>query len=653
LISSTTQGAGAKLGARPLGRADSRIGGLDGLRAVAVVAVVVYHLGTGLLPGGFLGVDLFFVISGFLITSLLLGELEASGRIALGAFYLRRARRLLPGLFLVLAATLAMAAVFARDAVHQVLRDLPGALLYVSNWWALAQEQSYFELVGRGNLLGHLWSLAVEEQFYLLWPLFLVGIAWLARRRGHRVRSAVLKTAWVGAALSTAWMGWLAVSISAPLSSDPTRVYFGTDSHAMSVLVGAGLGAVWNVRRMPSAIPRGGRAILTGAAVTALGLSSLLFVTVSEYTPWLYRGGFLVAAAVFALLVAAASHPASPAGAALDNRVMRWIGERSYGIYLWHWPLFLVTRPGIDLPWSGPGVEVGRVALVLLVADLSYRYVELPVRHGALGSWWAELQHRPAHRAPAQPRLGRGFAVAGGAAAALVLGGLIATAPTAQEVAASQTLGAVADLVDPVDQPSVPAGSMATPGDSSSLSATPAPTPAFSAAAGAGADGPASTVGMTGQQVSWYGDSVSLWAVDAIREAMPGVRIDAGLNRSPTVTFKRVRADLSAGRLRPIVVMHLGTAGPISEEALDAMLTGLEDRSRVVLVNSTARFAYVRPNNALLAEVAARHPNTVVVDWRAISAPHASWFSDGLHLTAAGKPQFAAVVRDAALDGAR
>ncbi len=374
--------------------AGSRIGGLDGLRAIAVTAVVIYHLGIEWLPGGFLGVDLFFVISGFLITTLLLTEVGVRGRIDFKGFYLRRARRLLPALVLMLIGTAIVVSTIATDVAEQFLRDLPGAALYVSNWWALGQEQSYFELIGRGNVLAHLWSLAVEEQFYLLWPVMLGGICWVANRRGMSRRRLVLVVALGGAVASTLWMSWLSVSRGMPIEADPTRVYFGTDTHAMSVLLGAALAAVWRPAHFRTVIPAGARTAVIGAGVVGLAMTAWLFVTVTEYTPWLYRGGFLLAAAVFALVIAAATHPGAPVGRLLDVAPLRWVGERSYGIYLWHWPIFLVTRPGVDIPWEGPLVDVGRVALTLGVAALSYRYVEVPIRHGAIGKAIASMRER-------------------------------------------------------------------------------------------------------------------------------------------------------------------------------------------------------------------------------------------------------------------
>ena len=642
--------------AAPAQRPRTRIGGLDGLRAVAVAAVVTYHLGYDRLPGGFLGVDLFFVISGFLITTLLLAELEKRGRIDLGAFYLRRARRLLPALLLVLAVTLVLVATVADDVARQTVRDTPAALLYASNWWAIAQDQSYFELVGRGNMLAHLWSLAVEEQFYLVWPAILLGLCVAAPRLGLRRRSLVRAVAIGGAVLSSIWMAVIAVGAGMPIDADPTRVYFGADTHASSVLLGAALATSWQVLRFRRDVVPGARVVLGVLGGVGLALTAWLLLTVSEYTEWLYRGGFLVVGLVFVALVAAATHPASPLGPWLDVAPLRWVGERSYGIYLWHWPVFLVTRPGVDVPWSGPLVDVARVGLVLGIAEISYRYVETTVRRGDLGAWFAR-RRSAVYAVGVETWLLATRTLVVLAAISVSLGalvGLLATAPTVEQVAAREGLGRTSEVVD-TGRPRTPVRAVvAVPPHSVSTSARAKATPA--AYAGALADGvsPADRplqdgVRLTSADVSWYGSSVDLWAVATLRKVVPGVAIDAGINRAPAFIEGRATRDLSAKRLRKAVVLHLGDAGPVSAAALDRTLSRLDDRVRVVLVNSTARFAFVGPGNRTLAAVARDHPNVVVADWKSYSAGHPEWFKDGLHLTAKGMPYYALFVRRAML----
>ena len=352
--------------------------GLDGLRAIAVAGVFLYHSRIDWLPGGFLGVDLFFVLSGYLITSLLLVEWDAGTRIDLRRFWLRRARRLLPALVVVVLAALVLSAIFARGDLARTRGDAVSSLLYYTNWHLIFANHSYFVRMGNPSLLEHLWSLAVEEQFYLVWPLLLVpGLVLIGRRRLPFVVAA-------GIVASTALM-WVLYS-----PTDPSRVYYGTDTRAFLLLMGILLALVWPaVERLRRALP-----LLELLGVSALVASVLLFRQMVDFNPTLYRGGDLAAAFCFAVLIAAVAHPGTGLGQALGVAPLRWLGERSYGIYLWHWPVVELMRPGADIPWTGPGVVVAQAAIVLSAATLSYRYVEQPIRTGSLQRRLAEYSRR-------------------------------------------------------------------------------------------------------------------------------------------------------------------------------------------------------------------------------------------------------------------
>ena len=356
--------------------------GLDGLRALAVIAVLLYHADLGA-SGGYLGVETFFVLSGFLITALLRAEWEQQGRVNLADFWLRRARRLLPALFVVLGGVLLLAAVLLPGDFASLRTDALAALAYVMNWRLVLSQQSYFDAGLRPSLLQHLWSLAVEEQFYLLWPLlFVLGMRWLGRR-------GLLVLTLMGVMAST-----LAMALLFDPGADPSRLYYGTDTRAAGMLLGAALALAWSPARAVAGGQRG-RA-LDAAGALALGGLLLAYLGFSEAHPFLYRGGFLALAIVTALLIVAATHPA----ARLLPRVLgvaplRWVGQRSYGMYLWHWPVFMLTRPGLDVPIDGVPLLALRFGLVLLLTELSYRYIEQPMRRGALGRWWRGLRTPP------------------------------------------------------------------------------------------------------------------------------------------------------------------------------------------------------------------------------------------------------------------
>ena len=377
------------------------IPGLDGLRALAVIAVLLYHAGLPIF-GGFLGVESFFVVSGFLITALLLVEWGHHGRIDLPAFWLRRARRLLPALFFMLAGTLIFASLGPRGVSASLRDDTLAALAYVMNWRLIWSGQPYFDPLVRPPLLQHLWSLAVEEQFYLLWPaLFVAGMRWL-RRGGLLVMTLA---AVVG---STLLMAWLDRS-----GADVSRIYYGTDTRAAGVLLGAALALVWTPGRVPAAASRRLGTLLDGAGTLALAGLIAGFISVSNQHPLLYRGGFALIATATALVIAALTHPQ----ARLLPRLLAWsplpaIGLRSYGLYLWHWPVFMVTRPYIDVPLDGPPLLALRLAIVAALVELSYRYVELPARRGAIERAWRRFWGAGGVPRPALPGGARGRTLA-------------------------------------------------------------------------------------------------------------------------------------------------------------------------------------------------------------------------------------------------
>ena len=360
---------------RALGASLGYVPALDGLRALAVLAVILYHAHLPpWLPGGFLGVEVFFVISGYLITSLLLKEWERDQRVNLKVFWLRRARRLLPALFLLLAVVLTFAVLFLPEEVAGLRPAALAAATYVSNWLLIFQNLSYFQTVGRPPLLQHLWSLAVEEQFYLIWPPLFFLLMRLLRRR------TVMLVAGAAALASTALM----IALYQP-DTDPSRIYYGTDTRAAGLLIGVVLAFIWAPGRR-SRVPA---VLLDGAGLLALAGLCFAFYRLNEFEPFLYLGGFSVVSLASALLIATAvDGRARLLPRMLGWGLLRWVGLRSYGIYLWHWPVFQVTRPQLDLPLDGLPLFALRLALTLVLVELSYRFVEMPVRTGALGRAW-------------------------------------------------------------------------------------------------------------------------------------------------------------------------------------------------------------------------------------------------------------------------
>jgi len=401
----------------PVKRGERYMPGLDGLRAIAVLGVVLYHLRFGWAEGGLLGVGVFFTLSGYLITDILLTQVRRGG-IKLKSFWGARARRLLPALFLMLTVVMAWVTVIGPHQPESFRTAALTAAGYVNNWWLIFHHQSYFARFAVSPL-NHLWSLSVEEQFYILWPfLLMIGIRFIPEVKnttGVRPRLA-------GAALVMALISGVLMAVLYHPSLDPSRDYYGTDTRALELLIGAALAMVWPSHRLREDIVPQARWTIDAVGVAGLVVIGLMFWRVNEFSPFLYRGGFAVLAFGSMLAVAALAHPASRLGPIVGCKPMRWIGERSYGIYLWTLPIIVLTSP--QGAW-GPSVPraILQVAAILVVAELSWRYVENPIRHGALGRLWAQWR---AGRLRRERVTRRGWAIVTASAivAALALAGL-------------------------------------------------------------------------------------------------------------------------------------------------------------------------------------------------------------------------------------
>jgi peptidoglycan/LPS O-acetylase OafA/YrhL len=421
-------------------RSDQRyMPGLDGLRAIAVLAVIAFHEQLGWAPGGLLGVGVFFTLSGYLITDLLLGYWRGTGKVRLADFWLRRARRLLPALFVMLAIVTGWVTIADRARLGSLRGAVAAAATYSSNWYLITTHASYFSRFAPPQPLDHLWSLAVEEQFYLLWPWLLLAGLVAIRWRPAAVKWLTVPT--VGLAVASA----VATQLLYQPGFDPTRIYQGTDTRAFGLLVGAALAMVWPSDRAARA-GRRVRISLDVPGIAGLAVIAVMVWRVGQYSPFLYQGGLVLLSVATAAVVAAIAVPGSVVGRALSWAPLRWLGVRSYGIYLWHYPVILLTSP------AGGTTDLTRVAAqtaaTIGIAALSWRYIEEPIRHGALGRLVTQLRTAPT-------RLGwhGGVAVAGTAAVlAIGLAGLagafgIPPAPGSGALGGSSALAASTNTV--------------------------------------------------------------------------------------------------------------------------------------------------------------------------------------------------------------
>ena len=580
-----------------------RFAGLDGLRAIAVILVLVYHLFPSAgLASGFVGVDVFFVVSGFLITSLLLRPTRHSVRHRLFDFWRRRARRLLPALLLVLTVCSTAAWMIGGDVLVGIGRQVLGAATFSYNWVALASGADYF-MASEPELFRNVWSLAVEEQFYLLWPVLLLGLVAVVRSRWIRVVLAL-----VAAAGSVWWMAQL-------VSTDAvTRAYFGTDSHAFGLLLGIAL--AFAVANMPTREWMLSRAARVGGVV--IGTAGLALVVGSAVVPDASFPGVLLVASVGTLLaILAGVMPGSWFGRAIDVQPLKWIGDRSYGIYLWHWPVLLLVSASAGLGVSGatlaPPLWVGLWALVLsvLAAAVSYRFVETPLRRLGFRRFLRALRGRfqrgPVSRVALLGAFGAGVLAVGGTTAA------IASAPAM--TTSEQAIRAGQDAVDKA----------------------PAPSPSPSASD--------SDARVEGSDVTAVGDSVMLASAPALLEKLPGIAVDAEVSRSVWKGPEIIDALAARGELRDHVVIALGTNGAIDQQVLQQMADTVGRDRDLVLVNAYAPRDWIPGVNNELAAFAAGRTGVVVADWStAIDRRKDLLAGDQIHPGMAGGRVFADVV---------
>ncbi len=624
-----------------------RVRGLDGLRALAVMGVVLYHADWKSVPGGFLGVDVFFVLSGYLITSLLLREWQSTGGFRFRAFYQARARRLLPGLFGLLVGAGFAALLFASDAVDMMRRQLLPSIAYYLNWFSIYGHTSYFQQTGRPPLLLHLWSLAVEEQFYLIWPVVVLLV--LRRHRYTRGRRMLRTVAISGALLSTGWMALLAARHGFPVPNDPSRAYYGTDSHASGLMLGAALACVRPLGTWPT-LGRYGRNMFDAVGAAALVWLLWIFHTASEFSYWLYRGGFLLYSAVALVVVAVIAHPESRLGYVMSLQPLRWIGERSYGIYLWHWPIFMLTRPAIDVSLTGHANLILRLALTAVAAELSWRFLEQPIRRGALGQLLVSLRALRDRQAERRQRTLARTSVSFGVAAVLVLSFLTVDHPrstTATETAVDTPPPVVPTAPLPTATPSAGSRLARQVGSNPSPRAHPSAR-AVSPPAKSSAAPPAPNRAPAGPTVTAWGDSVMLGARYGLAFDIPGVFVDAVVGRQAGSLPSGIAQLRQIGELGQKVVIHVGDNGLFLRSSLDAALNELSDRTRVVLVTVRVPRRWQDPVNGLLRSVAAAHHNVVIADWYQASAGHPEYFvHDGVHLTSPGIAAFAGLIAHA------
>jgi peptidoglycan/LPS O-acetylase OafA/YrhL len=558
---------------------------IDGLRAVAVIAVMLYHLGVSWIPGGFLGVDLFFVISGYVITRLLLDSIQRSGGLDLRAFYKSRVRRLLPPLVFMIVTTTLFIGVWAPDTIKRLLIDTPFALTGFMNWWLVFRQQDYFEAIGRPPLLQHTWSLGVEAQFSFIWPLILLLVL---RQLGRKIIPAA---ALVIAIASGITLLVVSLSIDANSSQTVSHVYFGTDTHSIGLFLGAALAVNWIPQNLKVDIAKRAQDVIDGIGVFGfLGILSC-FLFIDESNPTLYKIAFPLAGIFGCAIIMSIVHPASRFAPLLQGRAILWIGERSYAIYLWHWSVFQVTRPSVDLAGASWALYALRVLIVFALADISLRWVELPFRNGSIESWFRGMKYRAKKVRVRQKAT----------LAASILSILIATSlVSVNAIAVSNEnleklkleITSKAEVQTQITNPS---------------------------------DG------------LWVvGDSVILGIRNELSNRRQVGLINAHVGRQAPELIEVLNKDKSrmAGAT---VIVNMGNNNRLAESEVVSIFEAIKDQPQIIVINTAVPRSWKDENNSLIERVALNYQNVRIVDWNQISEGHPEYFApDGVHLVPTG-----------------
>ena len=570
---------------------------IDGLRAIAVIAVILYHLGISWIPGGFLGVDLFFVISGYVITRLLLDSIQERGGLDLRDFYMARIRRLLPPLIFMIVVTSIVIGIWAPDTTKKFLTDAPFSIFGGMNWWLVFNQQDYFESSGRPPLLQHTWSLAVEAQFYLLWPLILLVVL---KYFGKKVIPAA---ALMIAAISGVALMLVSFQLDATNSSKVSHIYFGTDTHSIGLFLGAALAVSWIPQNFNLQVTRRAQDFIDGIGV--FGFIGILatFALIDESEPTLYRIAFPLAGIFGTAILISIVHPASRFAPLLRNKVLLWIGERSYAIYLWHWVIFQISRPQVDLDGENWALFSLRILLVLAMADISLRLVELPIRSGAVAYWFGGMKYRTkAVRRKQKLTLALSISILVITSASVSVSAIMRVDKENQELLQSLK-DADKPIITPIENP-------ANPG-------------------------------------LWVtGDSVILGIRHILEMDHPIALINARVGRQAPELLEVMLRDGPMAPNSP-VVFNLGNNNALTRAQVIAVFEAVKAAPQRIVVNTAVPRPWRETNNELINEIAASYPNTVVVRWDQISEGRPEYFApDGVHLVPAGARAYVAAITD-------
>ncbi len=609
---------------------------LDGLRAFAVITVIIYHMNATVLPSGLLGVTVFFVLSGYLITGLLFKEWRETHKINLPQFWLRRVRRLIPAIVFMLVSVLALTAIFSPEMLTKLRNDLVAALLFVTNWWFIFQDQSYFEVMGAPSPVTHFWSLAIEEQFYIIWPPLLLLLFSFKVRRKNLQRGILIASV----------ISALAMALLYNPLADPSRVYYGTDTRAFSLLIGA-----WLAFEFPPERIRGqGRRPLDGRARTYVhwaGIAAfigilLLMEFTNGYSPFLYRGGIYLLSVLTAVLIVSLVDETSIISKIFALKPFVWIGQRSYGIYLWHYPLLLLMNPRNftgEIPWY---IYLGEMAVVFAVAAFSYHFIENPIRHGAIGRFILDVRSGKTSVSAFLTQHKIQVACSVVLVGVAVIGSIVVP-PTSNKAA---ELFEARGETTPAPDAAVTTNEEGYRGLWATLYGVIPPEEMFDTSLS-----PEERAENTDMLI--IGDSVveGIGLYGYFDSRFPNATINAVLGRQLYTGKELYAAEVEAGWNGPVVIFELGSNGVATKDQVEEMIASVPEGKTVFICNVRTPEALQDINNQLFQEAIESHDNVHLIDWYGASAGHDEYFDgDGTHLTPAGCDAYLNLIRERVAD---
>lgn len=608
--------------------------GLDGLRALAVIGVIFYHLTPHILPGGFLGVPIFFVLSGYLISDLLIQEFEQNGKISLKQFWKRRLNRLYPALVTMLILVTGWITIFERSLLLNIRNMILTSLVYLNNWWQISQGASYFDRFTTPSPFVHLWSLAIEGQFYLIWPVIVVFAIVFIKRNDW------IFYTFIGVSILSA----LLMAILYVPGADPSRVYYGTDTRAFSLLIGSALAFIWPSTKLKKNLPNAGRVTLDAVGVLSLGLLIWLMVQLMDSDPFTYYGGIFIFSLISGILVAVVAHPATWLAKLLSLQPLKWIGQRSYGLYLWQYPVMILYEVKVgDTSLHPLRHLIIQITLIILISEASYRFVEMPFKKLNIRevlNWNVIVDHGKS--------LWRNQTITGKMhKVGIVLLSLIliislvgfTVAPVgdspgkirlAAQLKANQTKieKQKQDLIEQKNK---------------ELEESAVREPLF---------------GLTPEQmeeagelkVTLIGDSVMLSVVNPVEQLFPKAVIDGVIGRQLYQTVPVVESLKQEEKLGDPVVIALGTNGAFTDKQMDDLLAAVGASKKVYLVNTQVPKNWKNSVNQGISSAAKRHSNVEVIDWNSYSQNHNDWFyEDGVHPNETGAEEYTKLIATSVL----